>query len=74
MMKYITHEVAENTKHKSIKNSYEKNDISIVATEKVFWFESCHCSARVLDLAIREVERMFPNLMYFGKVQSNKVC
>lgn len=66
MIKYITSELANKTKYKSIYNAYQTNDLSIVISDKFWYFEKCS-TKKVANCVKKEMERLFPEYVYlFG--------
>ena len=66
MTKYITSELADKTKFKTISNAYQTNDLSIVIRDKVWYFEKCS-TKKVEDCVKKEMGRLFPEYEYlFG--------
>lgn len=62
--KYITNELAENTKYKLITNAYQKNNLSIVVINDTHWYME-HCeSNKAADLVLREMKRLYPQYRY----------
>lgn len=59
---YITSEFASKTKYKSIKNAYDRNDLSIVVRGG-FWYAE-RCSSKIFSTVKREMNRIFPYLFY----------
>ena len=62
--RYITQEVFEKTESKLLKNEIDRDRLSIVEKCGVFWIERAWCSDRAYKIAVREVKRIFPNLVY----------
>lgn len=62
--KYITNELAENTKYKLITNAYQKNNLSIVVINDTHWYMECCESNKVADLVLREMKRLYPQYRY----------
>ena len=62
---YITEEVANNTKYKSVFNEYNRDNYSIVVIDKeVFYIESRGISDRTHKLVVEETKRLYPSLHY----------
>ena len=59
---YITKEVADQTKYKSLVDAYQRNNIAIIKHGEGFYFETSGISNKVWDIAIRETKRIFPEL------------
>jgi hypothetical protein len=64
---YITSELVEMSGNKLLANAYDRNELSVVVRDNVFWLEQMP-SRRVGEIAIKEVKRLFPELIYFGDI------
>ena len=62
--KYITNELAENTKYKLIASAYQKNDLSIVVRNDTHWYMEYCKSDKVADLVSKEMKRLYPQYRY----------
>lgn len=62
-IEYITKEVADQTKYKSLADAYQRGNISIVKYGEGFYFETSWISNRLWDIAIQETKRIFPELI-----------
>lgn len=61
---YITEEVVEKTKYKSVSDAFNRDYFSVVRQGVFFWIESRLCPERTYKLIIKETKRLFPNLKY----------
>ena len=62
---YITQELATKTPYKSIKNAYDRNDISIIVRGSFWYFEVCKVTDKTFDLIKREMRKHFPDLKFY---------
>lgn len=66
---YVTSELAEKTKYKSIYNAYQKNDLSVVVYDRSAWFlEGGNISDRLFKVVYKEMQRLFPQYTYIGEI------
>lgn len=71
MNKYITDMLVEETSYKSIKNAYQRNDLSIVLHDGYIWyFEKCS-SNRLYDRVKKEMKRLFPEYIHITELNFN---
>lgn len=59
---YITTELASKTKYKSIKNAYDRRDLTVIVRGS-FWYAE-GCTEKLLITVKKEMKRLFPNLIY----------
>ena len=59
---YITSDFAKNSKYSSIKNAYDRNDLSIIVNGSVWYTEGC--PAKIQNTVRREMKRLYPHLIY----------
>lgn len=62
--KYLSWDIARNTKYKSVANAYNKNLFSVIQRGGVFYIEGYGCSDRTYNLVIKETKRLYPYLSY----------
>lgn len=62
--KYITYELAAKTSYKSIKNAYDRNNISIIVRGSFWYFEGLGVSDKIFNLVKKEMRKHFPHLKY----------
>lgn len=65
-VKYIEKYVAEHTVKNSIKNAYDRNTLSILASEDCWYMEEC--PNRIYNTVKKEMKRLFPHLPYLYDV------
>lgn len=58
---YITSDLVNQTRYKSIKMAYEKNNLSVI-TRGSFWYVEI-CPDRLYRTVRREMNRLYPNLL-----------
>ena len=63
---YITAELAKMTKYESIKNAYNKNDLSVIVRGSLWYTEGC--PDRIFKTVKREMARLFPQFVYLYDV------
>lgn len=59
---YITSDFAKNSTYSSVKNAYDRNDLSIIANG-YFWYTE-NCPTRIQNTVYREMKRLYPHLTY----------
>ena len=71
-IKFVTNRVAEKTTYKSLKDAYQRNQLSIVVfvDAGVFYLETFGCSDRTYKIAVRETKRLFPDLKYLYDLEN----
>ena len=68
MAKFLEKELAEKTKYKTIKKSYQKNNLTVVLNDNVWWIEKCNGN-KLFDLVCKEMKRLFPKYTYIYELQ-----
>lgn len=64
---YITEELSQKTKYKSIANAYQKNNLSVVLRNNQYWYMEYCATDKLCELVIKEMNRLFPQYQYaFG--------
>lgn len=64
MNKYITDMLVEKTSYKSIKNAYQRNNLSIVLYDGYVWhFDKCSTD-KLYDRVKKEMKRLFPEYVH----------
>ena len=70
---YITEEVVNNTKYKSVFNEYNRDNYSIVVIDgKVFYIEARGISDRTHKLVVKETKRLYPGLHYLYDLEKTQ--
>ena len=59
---YLSADLAEKTNKSSIKNAYDRNELSIVSKDGVYWFEGC--PERIRNTVFSEMKKFYPELKY----------
>ena len=59
---YITSDLCRETKYASIKNAYDRNDLSVIVRGSCWYTEGC--PERIFRTVYREMRRLFPDLVY----------
>lgn len=61
---YLSAELAERTRYKSVENAYQRNLFSVIRRGSIFYIEEFGCSDRTYGLILKEMKRLFPELTY----------
>lgn len=61
-IKFLERELSIKTNKKSIKNAYERGDLTIIVSSGVFWFE--HIPDRIYTTVKQEIKKYYPDLVY----------
>lgn len=61
---YLTSDIANSTKYKSIKDAYERNKFSVIQNRGHFYIEGFGIDDRTYNLIIKETKRLYPYLTY----------
>lgn len=67
---YISADLADKTNKSSIKNAYDRNELSIVSRDGVYWFEGC--PERIRNTVFSEMKKFYPELKYLYDKSSVK--
>ena len=59
---YITAELAQRTKYKSIQNAYDRNQLSVIVRGSFWYVEGC--TERVFATVKKEMKRLYPLLTF----------
>ena len=66
---YISKEIAENTKYKSIYNAYNKNELSVIVYDGIVWAIEGYINNNVYRVLRKEMKRLFPQLKYLYEIE-----
>ena len=64
--KYITKDIVDKTKEQSLKNAYDKGELSVLSQDNVWYTEGC--PNRLFNTLKKEMKRLYPNLNYLYSV------
>lgn len=68
---YITREIAARTKYKSIKDAYDRNNLSVIIRGSFWYAESC--TQKVFKTLYKEMKRLYPMYTYlFEEMENNQ--
>ena len=68
---YITHDIAARTKYKSIKDAYNRNNLSVIIRGSFWYVESC--TQKVFKTLYKEMKRLYPMYTYlFEEMENNQ--
>ena len=60
--KYLSAELAEKTSKNSIKNAYDRNNLSVIVRGSYWYLEAC--PDRIFNTVRREMKRLYPMYTY----------
>ncbi len=66
---YISKEIAERTKYKSIYNAYNKNELSVIVFDGIVWAIEGYINNNVYRVLRKEMKRLFPQLKYLYELE-----